>query len=72
MNHAGLQPAYSPRQISHIGERRAGHLQRNPGGERQSAGNSQQSSPRAQVQCGGKFKEFLAPLIAATNKYRNG
>jgi hypothetical protein len=72
MNHAGLQPPYRPRQVSYIGERGAGHLQRNPRGERQSAGDSQQNSPRAQVQSGGKFKEFLAPFIAATDKNRDG
>ncbi len=72
MDHPGLQAADCPRQFIHIRKGRAGHFQRNPGGERQGAGDGQQNSPRAQVQRGGKFKEFLASLIAATDKYWYG
>jgi len=72
MDHPGLQSAYCPWQVIHIGKGRAGHFQRNPGGERQGAGYGQQNSPRAEVQSGGKLKEFLASLIAATDEYRYG
>lgn len=71
MHHARLQPAYCARKMSDIRERGAGYFQRNPSGERQGAGHGQQNPSRAQIQSGGKFEKFLAPLIAASDKYRN-
>jgi hypothetical protein len=72
MDYPRLQPADRPREISYVREGSAGHLQRNPSGERQGAGDGQQNSARTEVQGGGKFKKFLAPIVAASHKYRNG
>ena len=71
MNDARLQPAHGPGKMGDIREGGAGHFQRNPSGERQGAGHGQQNPSRAEIQSGGEFEEFLAPLIAAADKYRN-
>lgn len=68
VDHARPQAAHRPWQMSIIGEGRAGHLQRNPRGNRQCAREGQQSAPRAQVQSRGKFQEFLALSVPSTNK----
>lgn len=68
VDHARPQAAHRARQMSIIGEGRAGHLQRNPRGKWQWAREGQQSSPCAQVQSRGKFQEFLAMSVAPTDK----
>ncbi len=72
VHHARLQAAYGSGEVSGVGKRGAGHFQRNPGGERQGAGQRQEHAARAEVQSCGKFKKFLAPLILAANENRDG
>jgi hypothetical protein len=71
MNHAGLQPAHGMGEGVAVRKWRAGHLQRNPCGKRQSPGDGEQNAARAQVEGGGKLEEFLALLVTATDEDRN-
>lgn len=71
VDYTRLQAAHGAGYLGGVGEGGTGYFQGNPGGERQSTGYGQQNAAGAQVQCGGKFEKFFAPIISGPHKHRN-